>query len=118
MFVTINTANNCTEVAGRFASDLVTHLQNRVSTRVRPVLDASKPIRVKFGFTLKKMVSVDVEEQSISLKLWVNSHWVNELLTWDPKNFSNITSIQLMENDVWTPNLIPLEEMHEGMILL
>ena len=78
------------------------------------VLDKNEPIRITFGFTLKQMVHVDVEDQSISLKIWLRSYWVNQLMRWDPNDYNNVSSVQLREEEVWTPNLVPLEKLHQG----
>ena len=100
---------NCNEL------ELLHTLQANFSRIARPVLEASKPVYVTFGFELIQIVELMEEDQSIILKQWLRMSWVNELTRWSPENHHNITSVQVMAEDVWTPDLFAIEDVGEEM---
>ncbi|CEF62815.1 Neurotransmitter-gated ion-channel transmembrane domain and Neurotransmitter-gated ion-channel family and Neurotransmitter-gated ion-channel ligand-binding domain and Nicotinic acetylcholine-gated receptor, transmembrane domain-containing protein [Strongyloides ratti] len=73
---------------------------------VRPIHNDSLPIEVTIQFWLKQLLKVNEIDQTIRLYLWLELYWKDELLTWDPINYGNITEIHIPAIKIWNPDLV------------
>ena len=54
------------------------------------------------------MIEVD---QIFVIKVLLRLSWVNEFLTWHPEEWGNITWIKMLPGQVWTPDIVPYNDM-------
>ena len=94
---------------------LLEHLLKYHSVFARPVLNASNPVVVTFGFELIHIVSLAEDDQTITVKLWLRISWFNEYMTWDPKRFGNVKTSKLKSEFIWTPDIYIQEDIGEEM---
>ena len=88
--------------------NLIHHLRKNF-TKIRPVVNGSKPLTVIFGFELIQILKVREEEQSIEMRLWLRMEWMNELLKWDPRHFNGVKMIQVEKQHLWVPDIYAWE---------
>lgn len=96
-------------------SKLHADLLQGYSKYARPVRDISKPVVVTFGFELVHIVSVTESKQTITQKVWLRMSWKNELLTWDPKMYGNVSVTRLSYSSVWIPDIYLQEDVASDM---
>uniref|UniRef100_A0A0K0F726 Uncharacterized protein n=1 Tax=Strongyloides venezuelensis TaxID=75913 RepID=A0A0K0F726_STRVS len=73
---------------------------------VRPVINASKSVKVFLGLTLTHIFNIDERNQIMEVNIWVEQFWNDERIRWDPRDFGNITKLTLPTSCVWTPDLV------------
>uniref|UniRef100_A0A0N5B6R1 Neur_chan_LBD domain-containing protein n=1 Tax=Strongyloides papillosus TaxID=174720 RepID=A0A0N5B6R1_STREA len=73
---------------------------------VRPVHNDSLPTEVTVQFWLKQLLKVNERDQTIRLYLWLELYWKDEILTWNPTKYGNITEIHVPANKIWSPDLV------------
>lgn len=92
---------------------LLNKLRENYAVEARPVKQKDNPVNVTFGFELVSIITIIESSQTIMMKIWIRMSWKNEFLTWDPRNYSGITSTRLSPSDVWTPDLYLMEDIHD-----
>ncbi|CAD5208516.1 unnamed protein product [Bursaphelenchus xylophilus] len=85
---------------------LLYHLMRTYERSVRPVRNASTTITVKLGMTLTNIFDIDEKSQVLTINVWLDQEWKDELLAWEPKQFSGITSIRLPCDTIWLPDIL------------
>ena len=68
----------------RLRSDLLRNYH----TVVRPVIDARKITYVKFKAWLYELVDINPKAQTINMLMFQGLEWEDDLLKWDPRNYS------------------------------
>ena len=96
--------------------DLLEKLRGN-SPYARPVLNASNPVIVKFGFELIHIVAVQESEQTVKQKLWLRMSWRNELMTWQPDSWDGINTLRLDPASVWKPDVFLQEDVSGDMAM-
>ncbi|XP_075242446.1 acetylcholine receptor subunit beta-type unc-29-like [Convolutriloba macropyga] len=93
--------------AARLRSNL---LKNYHST-VRPVRDQGVITGVFFRAWLYELVSIDPKSQTINMLMFQLLQWRDELLKWDPKNYSDLYGIEFDRSEIWSPDVVPYNEV-------
>uniref|UniRef100_A0A0N4ZXG7 Neur_chan_LBD domain-containing protein n=1 Tax=Parastrongyloides trichosuri TaxID=131310 RepID=A0A0N4ZXG7_PARTI len=75
-------------------------------SEIRPILNDSKPTEVTIQFWLKQVLKVNERDQTIRLYLWLELYWIDEILTWNPLSYGNITEIHVPSSKIWKPDLV------------
>lgn len=86
---------------------------------VLPKYNRSDPITIGVAMVLRAVDEIDVKTQTLVLRLAIGFFWTDELLKWNPKDFEDIRSVFVSENDVWRPTLQLLDspEYFHGNIM-
>uniref|UniRef100_A0A914DII9 Uncharacterized protein n=1 Tax=Acrobeloides nanus TaxID=290746 RepID=A0A914DII9_9BILA len=85
---------------------LLYHLLRQYEKAVRPVRNASSTITVKLGMTLTNLFDLDEKKQVLTINVWLDQEWKDELLRWDPKEFGGIESLRIPCDLIWLPDLV------------
>lgn len=72
---------------------------------MRPVLNATEALSVKFSLQLLRISEFDLKNQVLTTLVWLNHEWKDELLSWDPSDFNGITSISVPNDQIWLPDI-------------
>ncbi|XP_050408937.2 acetylcholine receptor subunit alpha-L1 [Patella vulgata] len=51
------------------------------------------------------ILDVNEAQQSVEATIWMQVHWKNELLVWDPSDYGNLTLIYPPDKNMWKPEL-------------
>ncbi|GFN81644.1 acetylcholine receptor subunit alpha-like protein [Plakobranchus ocellatus] len=72
---------------------------------VRPVDNDSNSVYVYMTFNLLSLVDVNEKDQTLVTNALLEMTWSDQLLTWSPINFGNVTSILVHQEDIWLPDV-------------
>ena len=109
------------------ATPFPSHQQNLLSTLFGPdynplfipVKNASVPQEVFMEATLQKIIDVDMDKVDKNYKeynwlfcqgvfttlVWLDMHWEDDYLKWDPEQYGGVDRMQLPPSRVWTPDI-------------
>ncbi|XP_066926665.1 neuronal acetylcholine receptor subunit alpha-6-like [Clytia hemisphaerica] len=102
---------SCNDAELRLFEKLFTGYNNKV----RPINDKSKPVNTTLDIAYVQLVQLDDREQTLISNVWVRQNWQNDKLTWDPKDFDNITVINVHPSKVWLPDVILYNNAKSGV---
>uniref|UniRef100_A0AC35TR79 Neur_chan_LBD domain-containing protein n=1 Tax=Rhabditophanes sp. KR3021 TaxID=114890 RepID=A0AC35TR79_9BILA len=85
---------------------LLYYLMDGYEKAVRPVKNASHAVVVKLGMTLTNIFEVDEKNQVLTINVWLDQEWKDELLVWKPEDHGGITSIRLPSSHIWLPDIL------------
>uniref|UniRef100_F1KVU9 Neuronal acetylcholine receptor subunit alpha-10 n=1 Tax=Ascaris suum TaxID=6253 RepID=F1KVU9_ASCSU len=85
---------------------LLYHLLRQYEKAVRPVRNASHTVTVKLGMTMTNIFEMDEKNQVLTINVWLDQEWKDELLRWDPKEFGGIQSIRIPCDLIWLPDIV------------
>jgi len=75
------------------------------STVIRENRTERGAVEVKFGTTLQSIQEVNMKEGTIRTVVWLNLEWTDKALAWNQSQFSNIYSIRVNPDEIWTPDI-------------
>uniref|UniRef100_A0A0N5C913 Acetylcholine receptor subunit alpha-type deg-3 n=1 Tax=Strongyloides papillosus TaxID=174720 RepID=A0A0N5C913_STREA len=76
----------------------------KYDTRVRPVSNHSRALKIYLSMTLYQIIDVNEPEQNIKLNMWMIQRWHDEMLDWNPKEYNNIETLILPSTSIWKPD--------------
>ncbi|VDO41445.1 unnamed protein product [Onchocerca flexuosa] len=85
--------NNTNEITDE--QRLLRYLLNHYEKAVRPVRNASNTVVVKMGMTITNIFDMDEKNQVLTINVWLDQEWRDELLVWNPKEFGGIESVRV-----------------------
>ncbi|MCP9260160.1 hypothetical protein DINM_003342 [Dirofilaria immitis] len=85
---------------------LLRYLLNHYEKAVRPVKNASNTVIVMMGMTITNIFDMDEKNQVLTINVWLDQEWKDELLVWDPKEFDGIESIRVPCDLIWLPDIV------------
>ncbi|XP_068691267.1 neuronal acetylcholine receptor subunit alpha-7-like [Montipora foliosa] len=89
----------------RIEKTLIDALFKDYDREVRPVLNQSQPVLVKFGFAYANLHSLDAKTQVLTSNVWIRQQWGDAWLTWDPSKYEGLRSINVNPDSVWKPDI-------------
>ncbi|KXJ16718.1 neuronal acetylcholine receptor subunit alpha-7 [Exaiptasia diaphana] len=94
---------------------LLNLLFDQYNKAVRPVLNDSLPIDIKFGVQLRKILNVDSKRQELTVSLWVTQVWKNPFLKWGTSVAGGISSVVVDPGDIWIPDIGLMNNADESL---
>ncbi|GFR94772.1 neuronal acetylcholine receptor subunit beta-3 [Elysia marginata] len=86
-------------------AELMQNLFNRYNKNIRPVLNQSNAIDVITTIRLRNIEHMSEKDQTITLSTVIVMEWADDLLTWNPSEYGNITLINPGADMTWLPPL-------------
>ncbi|VDN82010.1 unnamed protein product [Brugia pahangi] len=83
---------------------LLRHLFGQYEKAVRPVRNASNTV-------------VDEKNQVLTINVWLDQEWKDELLVWDPKKFGGIKSVRVPCDLIWLPDIVLYNKQNFSVLL-
>uniref|UniRef100_A0A915I206 Uncharacterized protein n=1 Tax=Romanomermis culicivorax TaxID=13658 RepID=A0A915I206_ROMCU len=87
-------------------SKLIADLLKNYNDLERPVREPELPVKVKLGFQLIQIVDLDEKNQTLDTIAYLLYSWNDYNLKWDPKEYGNVTSINLPIDKIWRPDVL------------
>lgn len=84
-------------------TSLYSIITNTGNANIRPVMDQSKPIEIRMDFNLLRIRNFDDISGELGLTGYFKIQWKDEILSWDPKKFGNITNLLIPHKGIWKP---------------
>ncbi|VDN58048.1 unnamed protein product [Dracunculus medinensis] len=85
---------------------LLQFLMKNYEKSVRPVRNPSHTVTVKLGMTMTNIFEMDEKNQVLTINVWLDQEWKDELLQWDPSDFDGIESIRIPSHLIWLPDIV------------
>uniref|UniRef100_A0A914V4D9 Neurotransmitter-gated ion-channel ligand-binding domain-containing protein n=1 Tax=Plectus sambesii TaxID=2011161 RepID=A0A914V4D9_9BILA len=93
-------------LADKYIDQLYENLMYSYNKNVRPVLNATDVLQVKFGASLYRLIDVDEVNQVLTTNLWLEMQWIDHKLKWRPEEWGNIRKIRIPSAEIWIPDII------------
>ena len=77
---------------------------NNYNSNIRPEKNHTKPVVVKFRPILNEIINVNEVAQKIDIKFWFHHEWIDERLSWDPKDYGNVATLHVPQDFLWLPD--------------
>ncbi|KAM6965966.1 5-hydroxytryptamine receptor 3A-like [Tautogolabrus adspersus] len=94
--------------------NLLTHLKltpaNDALQVMRPVKNWTDPTKVGLDMLMYGILHVDEKSQTVESHIWIQTSWVNEYLTWNPKEFCGIKILSVPRSRMWLPDIFIYED--------
>ncbi|XP_018654873.1 putative nachr subunit [Schistosoma mansoni] len=71
----------------------------------RPVKNTKDRVVVGYGLSLFQLLDLDEKNQILTINVWAKYTWIDQLLRWDPANYSNIREVRIPPSVIWTPDI-------------
>ena len=56
--------------------------------------------------TLQQLLKVDEATETVTMNVWLNMEWTDELLKWDTQEYGKMMrNIRIKPKDIWTPDI-------------
>lgn len=72
----------------------------------RPVKNTREKMVVGYGLSLFQLLDLDEKNQVLTTNVWAKYTWIDQLLRWDPSNYSNIREVRIPPELIWTPDIV------------
>ena len=72
--------------------------------RVRPKINPDEAIQLNVSLSIVQLLDLSVKHEQIKLMSWMYLHWFDEFLTWNPKDYQNITQTVIPIRQLWQPD--------------
>nr|QQY02588.1 acetylcholine-gated chlorid channel-2 [Cryptocotyle lingua] len=81
----------------------------------RPVKHNKETVVVGLGLSLFQLLHLNEKNQILTINVWTKYTWVDQLLRWDPANYSNIREVRIPPKLIWTPDIVLYNYVDERM---
>lgn len=71
----------------------------------RPVRNESTPLKLKIDLTLTGIQGVDEPSAVMTSSGWISMTWVDEYISWDPRDFMGLEEIRVPTDMFWIPDI-------------
>ncbi|KAI6192770.1 Acr-6 [Aphelenchoides besseyi] len=95
-----------TVVASRDGNRLFEDLLRDYDRLVRPVRHPKEPVVIKFKFKLLQILDLYEKGQVLRTSGLLQHVWVDYRLQWRPREYANITKMQIPGTRIWLPDII------------
>ncbi|XP_046544567.1 neuronal acetylcholine receptor subunit alpha-10-like [Haliotis rubra] len=89
-------------------------LMRNYQKSVRPVINASNTLIVKFALRLNQIVGLDERQQVLTSNVFIDQEWLDENLAWSPANYNDIRSLRVAGSNVWLPDTFIFNNADDG----
>ncbi|CAH8499964.1 unnamed protein product [Dicrocoelium dendriticum] len=72
----------------------------------RPVKNNKETVVVGYGLSAFQLLEFNEKDQVLTINVWAKYTWIDQLLRWDPANFTNIREVRIPPKLIWTPDIV------------
>ncbi|XP_023674173.1 neuronal acetylcholine receptor subunit alpha-7-like isoform X1 [Paramormyrops kingsleyae] len=91
---------------GEHQRKLYKELMDNYNRLERPVLNDSSAILVELGMTLLQIIDVDEKNQVLITNAWLQLHWTDVYLSWNPELYPGVKNLRFPSSQVWVPDIL------------
>ncbi|XP_043224848.1 acetylcholine receptor subunit alpha-like [Amphibalanus amphitrite] len=88
------------------AKRLYDDLLSNYNKLVRPVVNVTDPLTVKIKLKLSQLIDVNLKNQIMTTNLWVEQHWEDYKLKWEPGEYGGVTMLHVPSDHIWRPDIV------------
>ncbi|XP_057710995.1 cholinergic receptor, nicotinic, beta 1 (muscle) like isoform X2 [Corythoichthys intestinalis] len=78
---------------------------NNYNLKVRPAQYWEDRVMVRVGMTLSQLVSLNEKNGEMTTNVFMNLEWKDYRLSWNPKDYDDISVLRIPANKVWRPDV-------------
>ncbi|XP_075244496.1 neuronal acetylcholine receptor subunit alpha-10-like [Convolutriloba macropyga] len=93
---------------------LIDDLLSNYDTSVVPTKSEKEKVEIRHLMVLNSIVQLDSKRQQLKVSVYETWEWHDFYLSWDPSLYNNITHTSIMRAQIWLPDLVILNEIHNG----
>ncbi|KAK6185907.1 hypothetical protein SNE40_008043 [Patella caerulea] len=90
--------------------------KSNYSTMVRPKLNQSEQTEINIHLFLRQLLELNSREQVMRTMGWFTITWVDEKLRWNPDNYGGIIEMNVLQKEIWIPDLTATNSIDEDAI--
>ncbi|KAK6195929.1 hypothetical protein SNE40_001254 [Patella caerulea] len=87
--------------------------RDRYDPLIRPVNDSSETLVLNVEFNYSPSVQLDENLQVMSDSYWLRLTWTDQLLVWNPEDYSGVSILHLHHSSLWRPHLFQYSNVHD-----
>lgn len=88
------------------AKRLFDDLLSSYNKLVRPVINVTDPVTVKFKLKLSQLIDVNLRKQVMTTNLWIEQYWYDYKLTWNPDEYGGVDILHVPSTHIWLPDIV------------
>ncbi|XP_038075477.1 neuronal acetylcholine receptor subunit alpha-10-like [Patiria miniata] len=73
--------------------------------KVRPVWNSSTVINVSLALSVVQILEMDERNQILTTNVWIEQHWMDEKMRWDPNDYGGINILRIPATELWVPDI-------------
>lgn len=77
----------------------------KYDSRTRPVINFNNFVNTTFSLKIYSLDFFKQPEEKIKFNVELDLYWNDEFLRWRPRNFGNVTRINVNPNQIWIPDI-------------
>ncbi|KAK3776897.1 hypothetical protein RRG08_024668 [Elysia crispata] len=85
---------------------LLENIFKNYSAAACPCADAQSPVHVDLSLRICSILDLNIKEQMLKIRGFFKFMWTDERLSWDPKDYGNISFTYALQDKVWRPDVI------------
>lgn len=94
------------KVKGWSRVELFKNVINKVDPDIAPFESDTTSTPLTITLKIMGISKVDEKQQTVSGTYWMVMSWGDPRLSWDPKMYGNITSVQVRAEKIWYPTSV------------
>uniref|UniRef100_A0AC34QZ84 Acetylcholine receptor subunit alpha-type unc-38 n=1 Tax=Panagrolaimus sp. JU765 TaxID=591449 RepID=A0AC34QZ84_9BILA len=72
----------------------------------RPSTKPNEPLTIKLKLRLSQIIDVHEIDQIMTCSVWLKQVWMDQKLSWDPKNYGGVSVLYVPYEMIWVPDLV------------
>jgi len=88
------------------AKRLFDDLLSSYNKLVRPVINVTDAVTVKFKLKLSQLIDVNLRKQVMTTNLWIEQYWYDYKLTWNPDEYGGVDILHVPSSHIWLPDIV------------
>jgi len=88
------------------AKRLFDDLLSSYNKLVRPVINVTDAVTVKFKLKLSQLIDVNLRKQVMTTNLWIEQYWFDYKLRWNPEEYGGVNSLHVPSTHIWLPDIV------------
>jgi len=88
------------------AKRLFDDLLSSYNKLVRPVINVTDAVTVKFKLKLSQLIDVNLRKQVMTTNLWIEQYWYDYKLTWNPEEYGGVDILHVPSTHIWLPDIV------------
>ncbi|XP_033125486.1 neuronal acetylcholine receptor subunit alpha-10-like [Anneissia japonica] len=73
--------------------------------KVRPVWNSSHIVNVSMTLSVYQIVEMDERNQILTTNVWIEQHWSDMKLKWNPVDYDGIEILRIPATEIWMPDI-------------
>ena len=110
-FVFVGGVQSSSAAPSNFSEQVRAKIKDGYDAWVRPVEQNSDRVDITFGTAIYQLINFDAKSETLQTLMWTEGCWNDYNVAWDPAQYGNLEIVRLYQDDIWTPDLVPYNDI-------